>query len=522
MAAVARIVANQRLNVAPPGPQLSGQALDGGFGAALADLGANASQLADRQAELTQRAAQAQQLGEARIQAMTDLADLRGKYANDKDPATLAQRWASDVDQLQQGYQKKYGETPVWGAFSQDFAQLKLRDRVDVQADATKKIAIRGRASLDSDMTSYAQLLAQTDDPVRQGQIKDLAATAIANGVDAGYLDEIDAGKIGRDFVSRGDEAKADQFILQHPDQAPAALGDPKNFPNLDPIKRESLLARAQTHADALRADRIRIAEKADRDSEKALTKAGVDSAKNLWAMQEDGTLTRDTVESQKAILSLDEYKGLLRALDTGHDPKEDDAATLDHLEAIADPQQLAAAANQAHDAGLLKNDTFRTYMDRSRKFIGDAANTGAPKPYSAGNAMIRDTLNPGELLSGPAAQVARAGMANATAEYQSWFDAHPDAPLADAQLQAQKIIQRYQVINYQSMSLATGLPVYYSGTRDLLKPADLDAAEKATLDAQQRKEISDGQAALEITKIENWRAILAQKPAAGGAGANP
>jgi hypothetical protein len=518
MVAVPRIVANQRLGVAPAGPRLAGQDLDGGFGAALTNLGDNASAMADQQARLTAQAANAQQLGAARVQAMSDLADLQAKYANDQDPATMAQRWAADADALQNGYKEKFGQTPIWGAFSQDFAQMRLRDRLDIQTNATKRVAVQGQAQLDSDLDGLAKLQAQTDDPVKQAQIRDIAATSIAEAVGAGYVNEVDAGKLQRSFVSRGDEAKADQAINQNPEAAPQLLADPKNFPNLDPVKREALIARATQHADALRSDRIRLTEKADRDAEKAMTKAGQDRAKQLWAMQADGTLTRDEIEQNRAILPLDEYKGLLKTQDPKLDPSEDDPNTLDHLESLTDPQQLAAAATQAHDAGLLKNDTYRTYMDRSRKFQTDAANTGAPKPYSAGNAMIRDTLNPGELVSGPAAQVARAGLANATAEYQSWFDAHPQASLAEAQLQAQQIIKRYQIVNYQQMAIANGRPIYYTGTVDAMKPADLDAAEDATLAARARGDFSAGQAALEITKIENWRTILNMKPA-GSAG---
>src|SRR5437868_685462 len=98
--AVPRIVAQQGLQVAPAGARLSASDLGAGFGAALVNLGDNAGQMAARQAQLNDQADRAQRLGDLRVQAMSDLAALRGKYANDRDPGTMAQRWGADADAL--------------------------------------------------------------------------------------------------------------------------------------------------------------------------------------------------------------------------------------------------------------------------------------------------------------------------------------------------------------------------------------------------------------------------------------
>jgi len=518
--AVPRIVAQQGLQVAPAGARLSASDLGAGFGAALVNLGDNAAQLAVRQAQLNDQAARAQRLGDLRVQAMSDLAALRGKYANDRDPGTMAQRWGTDADALLDGYKQKAGEDPIWGAFEQDFKQLRIRDQVDVQTDAAKGLAVRGQAGLESNIDTLGTMLGQSNDPVRSGQIKDMAAAAVGDAVNHGYIDEIEAGKMLRKFVSKGDEARARVLVTTDAELAEKTLADPKAFPDLDEVKRAQLLDMATRRVDSLRSDRIAAAALADRAADKQLTKDGEAAAKRIDALMADGTLTRDTLDSLRETLPKSDYKDALAWLNNPDAARANNPVAIEELEDKLGKPDFAAANREAFRRHDITEATYRSYNTQNRTML----NADAPElPKKAGKDLIRQTLDPSGLLSGDEGQIAKVGMANALNEYEAWAEAHPQATRAEANAEAQATIARYQVLNYQKMELATGLPKYATGvTKSTLKPADLDAAEDATLQALDRKELTPAQAQQELRKIQSWRGILQSKPPAQSKGSAP
>lgn len=461
-----------------------------------------------------QKAVRTQRLSETRVKALSDLTDLKIKYANDPDPATMRDRWQADTDALLKSYQEGFGEDRgLSQVFTTDFEEWRLRDRVDIAGAASKKIGERGRAQLDAGLDTLAGMLARTDDPIRRQQIEDMASVSLQDGVTAGYLDAVEAGNLGRKFLGRADEVKLRGLIIDDPEAALQALNDPDQFANIDEVQRTQLMDTATRRVDSLRSDRIRLAEKAERDAAKALELQRDEIEKSLLARDADGTLTRDDVEAARPDLTPTAYKAMLAALDPETpDVVEDPALLADLFVGVAD-RDIAAEATDAFKAGRIKKETFTTLLTQNRQMrAGNAPET----PYKSARALVSTTLDPGQLLSGPAASIARSGQAQALVEFDNWAAAHPQATRSEAQEEAQNTIRRYQVINYEQMSLATGLPRYFAGTRDALSFADLDAAEARVLAELDGGGMSRAQADQELRKIEGWRAILNAKPDKG------
>lgn len=489
----------------------------GALAAGLQGISQAAGRAANMSAELdlaTQRAARTQRLQEVRTQALGELTDLRLKFARDADPATMQQRWQAESDQILQRYVQGFGtDKGLVQSFSNDFEQWRLRDKVEIAGQAAGTLAKQGRAKLDAGLDTLAGMLAQTDDEIRTRQIQDMAALSINDAVTAGYLDPVEAGEMGRKFIGRADEAKARGLIIDNPEAALSALRDPKNFAGLDEIKRTTLTDMATRRVDSLRSDRVRLLEHQDRLAEKALEKQSDDTAKRLWHLDASGALTRDDIESQRGVLKVGEYKALLASL-------QQDNAAVDDVETVADltnrvgSEDIAAAATDAFKSGRIKKETFTSLIEKNRTLRADNA---PDTPYKSARELVSITLDPGSLLSGPAANIARAGRAQGLAEFDNWAAAHPGATRAEAQAEAQNTIRRYQVINYDQMSLATGLPRFYPGQRNELTAADLDAAEAQTLAVLDGGGLTREQADQELRKIETWRQILAQKPPSTG-----
>lgn len=243
--------------------------------------------------------------------------------------------------------------------------------------------------------------------------------------------------------------------------------------------------------------------------ADRVLKQQGGDAAKELDAAATDGNLTREMIEQRRAVLPPAEYKGFLKTL-TGPVEK-DDRDTVSRFQPKLDETDLSADLTRAHDQGLLSTQTYRSMMQQNRAALKDDQ---PASPYKSGRDLVKTTLDPGQLLSGPAEQIARAGLAQALVEYDGWTQQNQKASRAETIAQAQDTIKRYQIISYERNSLAVGLPRTYSGTRQDIKAEDLDAAERATLQQLDAGKLGRDQADQELRKIETWRGILQSKPA--------
>jgi len=98
--------------------------------------------------------------------------------------------------------------------------------------------------------------------------------------------------------------------------------------------------------------------------------------------------------------------------------------------------------------------------------------------------------------------------------EFDLWARDNPDAPAAQFDLVGRKMVDRYRAFTWDSMSAGTGLPAFYSGTRDGLTGPKIDEAEVTALMAFDTGAYSREQLVFELKKLSDWREILKRKAA--------
>jgi hypothetical protein len=177
------------------------------------------------------------------------------------------------------------------------------------------------------------------------------------------------------------------------------------------------------------------------------------------------------------------------------------------------DPDTFQRIATGYLRDGKLKSATFTAMVGKNRTAFRDDA---PGSPYKSGRALVSTTLDPGQLLSGGGAAIARAGLAQALIEYDNWTQATPNATRADSVAMAQSIIKRYQFMPYEDMKKSIGLSPYFGGKTSLtVTLKDIEAAESALARDIRAGGMSKSQQEFEIRRLNNWRDILIREEAA-------
>lgn len=248
--------------------------------------------------------------------------------------------------------------------------------------------------------------------------------------------------------------------------------------------------------------------------AEKARTALGEDYLKESYSRASKDSLTPDFIEAARPYISAAEYKGL-QATQKGGADADDPRALIDLTQRLASetPDNFQKLATSYVEQGKLKNETYVSLSEKNRL----AAKEDQPaRPYRSGRDVVKTTLDPGQLLSGPAAAIARTSQAQALTEFDNWAQANPSATRADAVAAAQDTIRRYQIVPFEEMKLAIGTSKYFgSKTRQEIKPDDISAAEEKLFNDMEAGRLTKAQQEFEIRLLNNWRDITAKEAAA-------
>ena len=456
------------------------------------------------------------------------------RYADARRQADAANRAAGVTKALGEA-QFRWSKTPdraaAMAGFESDAARIRSQalDGVDdplIQAyivkHATTETVARGldtgnaafrlessmrRGDLDTNLATFAHSAATATNEDLRAAITDTAVGSIKSSVRAGWLDPEAGAKEVIRFKSRIDEVKARGLLTADPNAAIRALSTPGFLPDLDEKTRASLLDMSVRRS-------IAQTEHADRAADRALRKQEEDVAKTGFGLIADGSLTREWIDRNRGTLSKADYAGFLKALEPG--TATDDKDTIIDLRTRLDTEDISGEATRAFRLGQITQSSWKDLLEKNRTALKDDQPASS---YKSARELVKGTLDPG-LLTGPGQTVLRAAREQALVEFDNWSQVNLKASRYDTINQAQDIIKRYQQISYDKLSVATGLPMFYAGTRNLLGMADIDNAEKRTLDALATGQITQEQAALEGRKIETWRFALEQKAAADAAAA--
>lgn len=229
----------------------------------------------------------------------------------------------------------------------------------------------------------------------------------------------------------------------------------------------------------------------------------------------DQGNLSTDFVEQARPFVTPTEYKGLLAAL-RGENNIDDRGAVVDLMEKIdkEDSDAFMQRAINHMNGGRLKTATFKALVNQNRAARRDDA---PASPYREGLQYIDSSLDPGALSDSSSAQPLRYGRANARIEFSDWIVRNPEASRDAAIAEARAIVQRYEPIAQEQMTLALGLSRYFDGIsrrqlREMRPEARAELLDRATVRVREELEagrLSKEQANQERRLIQNWRDAL-------------
>ena len=197
------------------------------------------------------RLEQEQKLQYLQANATLDVQQAAEDALASQDPAAVEQAYKSSLDGLRQKWQADAGGDP--GLARQLDGRMALVARakaLDVQSAATKLRAQTAAGRLGNTLDALTRAGGMTRSEAERDNIVGQADAAIAAAVRGGVIraDQADAQK--QQFLATLDETTARRLILVNPTSAAAEIASGR-FRNIDPIKREALIAHAVNESEA-------------------------------------------------------------------------------------------------------------------------------------------------------------------------------------------------------------------------------------------------------------------------------
>lgn len=269
---------------------------------------------------------------------------------------------------------------------------------------------------------------------------------------------------------------------------------------------RVNLLQTIETRQHQLEERQLRLVDR-------RLKEIGEAYMKEAFKRGDEGTLTYDYVNQIKTFISPTEYKGLLARLRGGDESVVDDVNVVIELTDmidIADPDTFMEQAANAVRNGKLKTTTFSALVQKNRAAFRDDTPSS---PFKAGRELVRSALDPGQMLSGAAAQAARISMGRALEEFDNFILANPKADRATVIAEANNIIRRAQLIDFNNMKLSTNLSRYFTSVSRMgVTLEDVKQARRKLFVDIESGKLTKAQQESEIRLLKQWEEILTQE----------
>jgi hypothetical protein len=299
-------------------------------------------------------------------------------------------------------------------------------------------------------------------------------------------------------------------LMTDHPDLVETVIESGSLDEYIDPADKPVWLEKAKIRADTLLQTQLALADRADRLAGRELRKRGDAAAKDLWGKFADGNLDRDDIDIARDVLDPGEYRALMTAV-AQPSPERDNPQAITAIEDSVGAPDFFATLNGALERGEITTDTYRSYRMIDRKLEAESASI---TPYATTYGYIKDGLASGAFLFGGNSEAARQARSKALQEFDLWARENPGATIAQFDEIGRKMVDRYRAFTWDSLTATTGLPAFYSGTRDGLTGPEIDKAEAAALQALDRGTYSRQQLVFELKKLNDWREILKRKAA--------
>jgi len=316
-------------------------------------------------AERREEARRAADLVRLNGQAARELAALELSFQRDTDFRTAPERFDAAAAEIRARLAADTEDGAVRRLFTRDFDKLALTKSVAISGLAFKRETEATVAELDSLLPEYARQASAASSRVERAELIRRGRAAIADLAAGGFIPETDAVARERAFLGAVDEADVRRLITGAPELAVAALGDPQQLPNLDPVQRARLLDTASARAEAEARERTAAAERAERRAERDERRAQEARTGELLVGVQEGAVDLAGITEALRLRQITPTQfGVLRnAIDNRDRPASDDPAELARvMDLVFDRDPNARTAlREAEAAGLIRGETRRT-----------------------------------------------------------------------------------------------------------------------------------------------------------------
>lgn len=376
----------------------------GAVSQAITNVGMQLAQVGEQIESQRSGARRSAELNDAMGEATLALGELEIKYQRDQDFKTSPQRFADEAELVRQRIEQRITDEGARGAFKNKYTDLVVAKRLNVLTSAVKQEGDYHVSRLDQNLDTYAQAAANAGNPAEVALIEGEAEIAISDLQRSGWIRDIDAGQRRRGFMRKIDEHVVARDMNADPLTTATKLAtDPKYAANVDPEKRERMIATGLNRAEQ---ERIR----SERESEKARRETADQIDKDMTDAHATGRLTADMVRNARPILSPSAYRHWVEALNSpvGRDDKAamGDVLTLLHPSGNVPPNDADVRERvfQYMRQGRLSPQTAQTYLNSLRS---QERAEGPKSPYEQARYYITDKLSGGIFVDNPRAKVA-------------------------------------------------------------------------------------------------------------------
>jgi hypothetical protein len=241
------------------------------------------------------------------------------------------------------------------------------------------------------------------------------------------------------------------------------------------------------------------LAESAERDLQDQTSKQGD-------ALVANGELTAAWIEANRERLSAEDFRYFYGALRNPPGAESGPA----NVEVYADLRERAGLGQDIRDEAraALQKAQIRV---QDYNTLTSEVESGRPNWYTRGVQFISTAAAVSDLNPEVGAANRKANMLD---DWQEWAARNPKASDADAQKAYRQIVREYALVDVEQMLITQRAPTYLVGDR---RAPDLAATEAATVQALQRGDIDEVEAARQAALIDEWRRILGRAAPDGG-----
>lgn len=310
------------------------------------------------------------------------------------------------------------------------------------------------------------------------------------------------------------DQATGLRDIRDNPAVTAQRLARTDYLPNLDPVAREHLIDKANTEVRSRASAAYTAMARADLVERRELRVKGDEAMKQIIDLNDQNKLTEAELAARRPFLDHTTYGAAMVLLKGG--TNVDDMRALVAIEPNIGEKDLKPELDRAFTNRLITKQTYTSLLAKNEAAMRDDQ---PESPYKRGRALVKEALTPGALLSGPAADIQRQALVGALREFDDFALGRGVQELRKtpgvALDQAQDIVNRYRLVNYDRIGEALGIPRFVDKPRDLITDVDLTAAGKKVLEEFDAGRLTRAERDLHLQKLEQWEQILRDRSAA-------